>query len=320
MTVVPDWAILPQPDAVSAAAVRLDGLVNRTPVLTSSSLDELTGAALFFKCEHLQRTGAFKFRGARHAIATLPAAQHEVGVATHSSGNHGAALACAAMASGIRCIVVVPEDVSAVKLANIERYGGEIRLCEPTLEARESVLAGVVAETGAAFVHPYDNAAVIAGQGTATLELMEVAGSLDDIVTPVGGGGLLAGAALAADGHALVWGAEPVGADDAARSFRAGTRVTGHEPDTICDGLRTLLGELNFHIIGSRCAGIVTASDQQTLAALRLLWGILKQVVEPSAAVTLAAILASPERFRGRRVGVVLSGGNADINAIAGMD
>lgn len=310
------WLEPPTRATVVQAAERLAGKVTRTPVLTSTTLNSLTGAEVFFKCEHLQKTGAFKFRGASHAIATLPPARRRRGVATHSSGNHGAALACAARQAGIRCVVVVPRDASPVKLANIERYGGEIRLCEPTLEARETTLQAVVVETGATFVHPYDNAAVIAGQGTATLELMEEVGALDAVLTPVGGGGLLAGAALAVDGSADVFGAEPLGADDAARSLASGVRVMAHTPDTVCDGLRTLLGELNFDIIMRHCAGIETVSDHAAMEAMGQLWGILKQVVEPSGAVTLAALTAPGGRFMHRRVGIVLSGGNVDPAAL----
>ena len=318
MALPQQWLMSPTSRDVEEAARRLGGRVRRTPVLTSESLNTLTGAQLWFKCEHLQKTGAFKFRGATNAVVTLPADLARHGVATHSSGNHGAALACAARAAGIRAYIVVPEDVSATKLVNIERYGGQVRLCEANLAARESMLDAVVEETGATFVHPYDNAAVIAGQGTATLELIGEVGALDAVVTPVGGGGLLAGAVLAAPPGMEVHGAEPLGADDAARSFASGVRVTDHTPDTVCDGLRTLLGVLNFDIIAERCASIVTASDAESLEAMRLIWSILKQLVEPSAAVTLAAILKDRDRFAGRRVGVVLSGGNADPASFSG--
>ena len=313
------WLIPPTAQDIRQAAERLRGRVTDTPVLTSGTLDDLAGARLAFKCEQLQKTGAFKYRGASHALLTLPADRATRGVATHSSGNHGAALACAARSAGVPAFIVVPSNVSPAKLANIKRYGGVVRLCTPTLAAREITLNEVVAETGATFVHPYDNTAVIAGQGTATLELIERAGPLDAVVTPVGGGGLLAGAALAAGPGVEVYGAEPLGADDAARSFAAGSRVAEQTPETICDGLRTLLGELNFDVIARRCTAILTVSDAEVIEAMQLVWSILKQLIEPSAAVSLAAVLKERERFAGRRVGIVLSGGNADPAALAGL-
>jgi len=309
---LPDFADL------CSAADRIAGVVERTPVIRSDTLDALTGARLFFKCEHLQKTGAFKARGASNAVFGLADEEARRGVATHSSGNHGAALAWAARLRGIPAHVVVPANANRAKRANIERYGARIVLCEPTLAAREATLAAVLAETGANAVPPYDDARVIAGQGTAALELLEDTGSLDDLLTPVGGGGLLAGAAIAAharDTATRVYGAEPLGADDAARSLAAGERLPQTDPRTMADGLRTSLGDLNFAILSREVEGIITVTEAQIAAATRLLWEICKQLVEPSSAVVLAAVLAQPERFAGRRVGLVLSGGNVDLDA-----
>lgn len=308
----PDFA------AVRAAAARIAAVVERTPVLRSDTLDALTGARLYLKCEHLQKTGAFKARGASNAVFGLPDDDAKRGVATHSSGNHGAALAWAARLRGIPAHVVVPSNANRAKRANIARYGARIVLCEPTLAARESTLATVLAETGANAVPPYDDARVIAGQGTAALELIEDAGGLDDLLTPVGGGGLLAGAAIAAhglDAAIRVYGAEPLGADDAARSLAAGERLPQTDPRTMADGLRTSLGALNFALIRREVESVITVTESEIAAATRLLWEICKQLVEPSSAVVLAALLARPEAFRGRRVGVVLSGGNVDLDA-----
>lgn len=309
---LPDYADL------CAAAARIAGVVERTPVMRSDTLDALMGARLFLKCEHLQKTGAFKARGASNAVFGLADEEARRGVATHSSGNHGAALAWAARLRGIPAHVVVPANANRAKRANIERYGARIVLCEPTLAAREATLEAVLAETGANAVPPYDDARVIAGQGTAALELLEDTGRLDDILTPVGGGGLLAGTAIAArarDTATRVYGAEPLGADDAARSLAAGERLPQTDPRTMADGLRTSLGDLNFAILRREVEGIITVTEAQIAAATRLLWEICKQVVEPSSAVVLAAVLAQPERFAGRRVGLVLSGGNVDLDA-----
>ena len=309
---------LPDLAAIHAAAQRIAAVVERTPVIRSDTLDALSGARMLFKCEHLQKTGAFKARGASNAVFGLCPEEAARGVATHSSGNHGAALAWAARLRGIPAHVVVPSNANRAKRANIERYGARIVLCEPTLAARESTLAAVLAETGASAVPPYDDARVIAGQGTAALELVEDTGGLDDLVTPVGGGGLLAGAAIAAhglDAAIRVYGAEPLGADDAARSLAAGERLPQTDPRTMADGLRTSLGVLNFAVLQREVRGVITVTEAQIATATRLLWEICKQVVEPSSAVVLAAVLAQPERFAGRRVGLVLSGGNVDLES-----
>lgn len=312
---------LPAAAEVFAAAQRLTGKVHRTPILTSRALNAATGAEIFLKSEHLQKVGAFKARGAANAVLQLPEGTQRV--ATHSSGNHGAALAWAAAERGISCSVVMPENAPAAKRAAVAAYGADIVLCEPTLAAREGTLAEVVAETGAHVVPPFDDCRVIAGQGTVAQEIIgqcrELGFTPDLIVAPVGGGGLLAGVGLAVSALApeiKVLGAEPAGADDAQRSFRSGQRVTEQTPDTIADGLRTTLGIRNFSVIRNTVNDIVTVSDDDIRQALTLLWTRTKQLVEPSAAVSLAAVLAHPARFRGKKVALVLTGGNMDLATI----
>jgi len=313
---------LPGPADVLAAAARIAAHATVTPVLRSRELDALAGARLHFKAEHLQRGGAFKFRGACNAVWALDADTAQQGVVTHSSGNHGAALALAARSRGIPCHVVVPEAAVAAKLANIARHGATLWRCAPTQAAREAECARVQRDTGAVLVHPYADAQVIAGQGTATLELLRQAGTaLDVVVVPVGGGGLACGTLLAlqqaAPGCELVL-AEPAGAADTARSLDAGRRQVDFVPDTVCDGLRGALGEPNFALLHGN-ATVVTVDDDATVAAMRLLWQVLKQVLEPSSATVLAAVLAQPQRFAGRNVGLVLSGGNVDLDALPWM-
>ncbi len=299
---------------VHKAAKRIEGRVHRTPVLTSERLNEIAGSELFFKCENLQKAGAFKARGAVNAVFTLTDEQAAKGVATHSSGNHGAALARAAQLRGVPAYIVVPENAKAVKKAAIESYGGKVIECTATLKAREETLEKVCQETGAYFVHPYDQTEIIAGQGTATLELVDQVEGLDAIVTPVGGGGLLAGSALVAEQHQIdVYGAEPTGADDAYRSFKSGVRVTEHVPDTICDGLLTTVGERNFGVILHKVNDILLASDEEVVGAMELIWSRMKIVVEASSAVGLAVVLNHREVFKKKRVGVVLTGGNVDL-------
>jgi len=310
---------LPHAHDVLTAAARIAGHAVVTPVLRSRTLDALAGASLAFKAEHLQRSGAFKFRGACNAVWALPAAQAAAGVVTHSSGNHGAALALAARTRGIACHVVVPEGAVAAKLANIVRHGATLWRCAPTLQAREAMCAQVQAETGATLVHPYADAQVIAGQGTAALELIHAEGPFDAVVVPVGGGGLAAGTALAlaqVEPQASLVLAEPAGAADTARSLREGQRHTGLVPDTICDGLRGIVGAPNFELLRRAGAEVVVVEDAATVEAMRLAWQVLKQLIEPSSAIALAAVLAQPRRFAGQRVGLVVSGGNVDIDAL----
>jgi threonine dehydratase len=310
---------LPTFDDVLAAAARIAPHAHATPVLRSRALDALAGCELHFKAEPLQRTGAFKFRGACNAVWALDDASAARGVVTHSSGNHGAALALAARTRGIACHVVVPEGANAAKLANIARYGAQLHTCAATIDAREAAAARVQADTGATLIHPYTHPHVIAGQGTATLELLNAQGSLDVVVTPVGGGGLLSGSAIAAAATAPgchVLGAEPEGAADTAVSLAAGERRIDFVPDTVCDGLRGTLGEPNFALLRAHQVEVVTVRDSGTLAAMRLIWECLKLLVEPSSAIALAAVLQQRERFAGQRVGIVLSGGNVDIDAL----
>ena len=301
---------------VIAASERIAGRVHRTPVLTSQLLDQVTGAKVFFKAEHLQRVGAFKARGATNAVLNLDRDSARAGVATHSSGNHGAALAMAAAARGIAAHIVMPANAPAVKKEAVAAYGGLIVECEPTLAARQATLARVVAATGAVEIHPYNHPDIIAGQGTAALELLEQVEDLDVVVVPVGGGGLLAGTALAVKGSnplTEVLAVEPEGADDAFRSFGLGELQPQTNPQTIADGLRTGLGELNFSIIRKQVDTILTVPESRIVEAMRLQWSRMKQVVEPSGAVSFAGLLEHPERFRGRRVGVIISGGNLDL-------
>jgi threonine dehydratase len=310
---------LPTFDDVLAAAARIAPHAHATPVLRSRALDALAGCELHFKAEPLQRTGAFKFRGACNAVWALDDATAARGVVTHSSGNHGAALALAARTRGIACHVVVPEGANAAKIANIVRYGAHLHTCAATIDAREATAATVQAATGATLIHPYTHPHVIAGQGTAALELLNAQGPLDALVAPVGGGGLLSGTAIAATATAPgchVVGAEPEGAADTATSLAAGERRIDFVPDTVCDGLRGSLGEPNFELLRTHRVEVVTVPDHGTLEAMRLIWQCLKLLVEPSSAVALAAILQARDRFAGQRIGVVLSGGNVDLDAL----
>ena len=303
---------------VLAAAARIAPHVTVTPVLRSGSLDALAGAQLHFKCENLQRVGAFKFRGACNAVWSLDDATAARGVLTHSSGNHGAALALAARTRGIAAHVVVPDGAVPAKLAAIRAAGASLESCAPTMAAREAAAASLAARTGATLVHPFTDPAVIAGQGTAALELLRSTQGLDLLLVPVGGGGLVGGTAIAAAGASpstRVLGAEPEGAADAFESLRRGARVTDLVADTVCDGLRGIVGEVNLRLMRAHGVEVLLVSDAETLAAMRLLWERLKLLVEPSSATVLAAVLRYPERFAGRRVGIILSGGNVDLDA-----
>ncbi|MFQ5506062.1 MAG: pyridoxal-phosphate dependent enzyme [Planctomycetota bacterium] len=302
-------------DTIQEAARRIASHVHRTPVLTSRQLDERTGAQLFFKSENFQRSGAFKFRGASNAVLSLGEEEAARGVLTHSSGNHAGALALAARERGIPAHIVMPENAPAVKLAAVRGYGAEVRFCEPTLEAREREAAALQARTGACFVHPYDDERIVAGQGTAALELLQDVPELDWILAPVGGGGLLSGTALAAAGlspDTRVVGAEPAGADDARRSLEEGRIVPSIRPNTIADGLLTSLSPLTFGILRAHVHGIETVGDGSILEAMRLVWERMKLVIEPSAAVPLAVLLERKIDCASQRVGVILSGGNIE--------
>jgi threonine dehydratase len=304
---------------IEAARERIAGHVRRTPVLTSERLDADAGAHLFFKCEALQHVGAFKARGATNAVFALSDAEAARGVATHSSGNHAAAVARAAALRGVPAYIVMPEGSAAPKLAQVERLGGRITLCAPTQAAREETAARIVAETGAAFIHPYDNPFVMAGQGTAALELIEDAPDLDLVLAPIGGGGLISGVSTAVKAllpHARVIGVEPAGADDAARSFAAGRVIPTPRPDTIADGLRATLAASTFAHIQRGVDAVATVSEPAIVQAMRTLWEALKIVVEPSAAVPYAAIQAGEIDVRGLRMGIILTGGNVDLDRL----
>ncbi len=304
---------------VLEAAQRIAPHVHRTPVATCATLDRMAGARLLFKCENLQKAGAFKARGAANAVFALDEEIAGRGVCTHSSGNHAAALARAAALRGIPAHIVMPSTAPRVKVAAVEGYGGRITFCAPTLAARETTLEAVVAATGATFVHPYDEPLVVAGQGTCALELLEQAPGLDVVMTPVGGGGLASGTCITlaarAPGVRFI-GAEPAAADDARRSLELGRLLPSEDPVTVADGLRTALSPLTFGILQRHAEAILTASEDQIVAATRLIWERAKLVVEPSGAVPLAVVLTHRERFAGLTVGIVLSGGNVDLDRL----
>lgn len=303
---------------VEAAARRIAPFAHVTPVLRSRSLDAMTGCAIAFKCENFQRVGAFKFRGACNAVWALSDEAARRGVVTHSSGNHGAALALAAQTRGIAAHVVVPEGAVAAKVAAIRNYGATLHVCAPTLAAREETAAHIARETDATLVHPFTDPNVIAGQGTAALELLRETGELDALIAPIGGGGLIGGSAIAAKGiypQIQMFAAEPEGAADASESLRRGVRVTDIVPNTICDGLRATFGAINFALLRDYGVDVLPVSDAETIAAMRLIFERMKIVVEPSSAVVLAAILRHRDRFAGKRVGAILSGGNVDLDA-----
>jgi len=305
--------------AIRAAHDRIRPHITRTPVLTNARLSAECGGQLFFKCENLQKIGAFKARGATNAVFSLADVEAVRGVATHSSGNHAAALARAARRRGIPAHIVMPSNSAKPKIRMVEGYGGKITFCEPTQAAREAACARVLETTLATMIHPFEDERVMAGQGTATVEFLEDVPDLDFLLCPVGGGGLLSGTAVA--GRALrpqlkIIGTEPAGADDATRSFRAGERIPLVHADTIADGLRTTIGAPNFAIVRQNVDDIVTVSEVAIIAAMRLIWEAVKIIVEPSAAVPYAAILERRVDVAGRRVGIILSGGNVDLDAL----
>jgi threonine dehydratase len=306
-------------DRIRAAHERIRSFIRRTPVLTSERLNDASGASLFFKGENFQKIGAFKARGATNAVFSLDDAIAQRGVATHSSGNHGTALARAAKLRGIPAHIVMPSNSAKVKIRAVQSYGAQVVFCEPTEEARESTCAEVIKKTGATLVHSFENEDVIAGQGTAAMELLEEAADLGVLMCPVGGGGLLAGTAIAAKSmqpEIKVIAVEPANADDAAQSFRAGRRIVTEKKFTIADGLRTNVGEPNFAIIQRYVDDIVTVSEEAIVSAMRTIWETMKIIVEPSAAVPYAAILERVIDVNGRRVGIILTGGNVDLDAL----
>jgi threonine dehydratase len=309
----PTW---PNLNSIETASERIKDYIHRTPILTSSALDRLAGCQIYFKCENFQKVGAFKARGAANAVLKLSPDQKKNGVATHSSGNHAAALASAAAQAGIPAYIVMPANAPAIKKAAVKGYGGQIIECEPNLQAREKALAKVVEQTQATFIHPYHHLDVIEGQATCALEILSEQPDLHAIITPVGGGGLLAGTALTF--HYLspatkVYAGEPLGADDAFRSIKSGKLQPVGVPNTIADGLLTSLGEINFDIIQQHVEDIFTVSEEEIIYAMRLIYERMKIVIEASSAVPLAAVLAHKKVFENKKVGVVISGGNVDL-------
>jgi threonine dehydratase len=313
---VPDFA------DVLAAEARVAPYIHRTPVMTSRMLDAATGASLYFKCENLQKAGAFKVRGASNAVFGLNDRDAARGVCTHSSGNHALSLSYAAGRRGIPCHVVMPHSAPQAKKDAVRGYGGQITECEASTSAREAALAEVVARTGAEFVHPYNDPHVIAGQATCSKELLAQVEGLEAIIAPIGGGGMISGCCLTVAGVApgvQVLAAEPEQADDAARSFRAGHIIADDAPVTVADGLKVPLKDLTWHFVQRGVADVLTVPEAAIIEAMKLIWKRMKLVVEPSSAVPLAAILGNPERFRGRRVGVIVTGGNVDLDALPWM-
>lgn len=304
---------------VKEAAKRISPYAHITPVLTSSHFNEISGASLFFKSENFQKVGAFKFRGACNAVYLLTDNEVKKGVATHSSGNHGQAVALAAKLRGVTAHIVMPKNAPPVKISAVKEYGASVTLCEPTLASRESTLAEIVKKTGATFIHPYNNQNVIAGQGTAALELMEQVPDLDIIITPVGGGGLLSGTAIVAkhlQSSIKVIGAEPEIANDAFLSFKSGKLIKQDGTNTVADGLRTSLGELTFEVIKSKVDDIVTVSETSIIRDMRAVWERMNIIIEPSCSVPLSAVLDQKIDCKGKRVGIILTGGNVDLNKL----
>ena len=301
---------------VIEASKRLDGVVLRTPVVNSPKIDEMAGRRVFMKCENLQHVGAFKFRGATNAVKIL-GEDAEPGLCTHSSGNHGQAVALAARQRGVPAYIVMPKTAPKVKVNGVRSHGAEVILCEPNLEARVTTADSVLERTGAAFIHPFDNANVIAGQGTAAKEMIEECGNLDALLSPIGGGGLMSGTCISTRAllpNALLFGTEPEGADDAAKSLEMGEYVPQTSPDTICDGLLTSMGEITWPIIKSHVEEIIRVSDEEVLTAMTIIHEIFGMIVEPSGAISLAAVLK--DEFRAKEgigsIGIILCGGNID--------
>ena len=298
---------------------RIKPHIQRTPVRTSDYLDELTGAKLFFKCENFQTPGAFKVRGASNAVFGLDDEQAKKGVATHSSGNHASCLSYAAMLRGIPCNVVMPHTAPQAKKDTVRRYGGKITECEPSTTSREETFAKVQAETGGDFVHPYNDPRVIAGQGTCSKELIEQVDGLDYVVAPIGGGGMISGTCLTLSNLApetKIIAAEPEQADDAYRSFKAGHIIADDAPKTIADGLLVPLKDLTWHFVSNHVSDIYTASDPEIIEAMKVIWKHLRVVMEPSSAVPLATVLKNPDTFNGKRVGIIITGGNVDLDKL----
>tara|TARA_R110002095_G_scaffold11805_2_gene16294 strand:- start:16 stop:993 length:978 start_codon:yes stop_codon:yes gene_type:complete len=313
---------IPTYDDVLAAHARIKPYIHQTPVLTSRFLNDLTGAELFFKCENFQKAGAFKVRGACNAVFGLNQETAAIGVATHSSGNHALSLAYAAGQRGIPVTVVMPRTAPQAKKDAVIGYGGTLVECEPSTSSREAVFAEVVAVSGAEFVHPYNDPRVIAGQATCSKELLSQVEALDAVIAPIGGGGMISGTCLTVSTLApdiKIYAAEPLNADDAARSFRAGHIIADDAPETVADGLKVPLKALTWHFVSHHVSDIFTATEDEIVEAMKLIWKRMKIVVEPSSAVPLAVILKNPEVFRGKRVGVIITGGNVDLDSLPWM-
>jgi threonine dehydratase len=309
-------------DDVREAHERIRDKINRTPVMTSETLDAQAGGKLFFKCENFQKIGAFKARGATNAIFCLSDEEARRGVVTHSSGNHAAAVARAAKLRGVPAYIVMPHNVPRAKQDSVRRHGAKIEFCAPNIQAREAGAARIMAETGAQLVHPFNDWRVMAGQGTATLELLEERPELDLLLCPIGGGGLLSGTVIAAKGvkpGIRVIGVEPAGADDAYRSFKSGAIVPMTHPETIADGLRGTLGDKTFDVISHNVDDVVTVSETGIVRAMRSIWEVLKIIVEPSAAVSYAAVVERKVDVAGKRVGLIVTGGNLDLDSLPWM-
>jgi len=307
----------PSSQEIRDAHTRILPHIHRTPLISNQSINKLVDAELFFKCENMQKVGAFKARGATNAVLSLSKKLQAKGVATHSSGNHAQALSWAASLVGAEAHIVMPSNSNRVKIEAVKGYGGKITFCKPTLSSREATLEKVVGKTGATEIHPYDNLHIIAGQATATIEMLETAGALDMVMAPVGGGGLLSGTALACHYFApttKVVAAEPEQADDAFRSFTQRKFIPSVNPITIADGLRTSLGKITFPIILNYVTRIFTVKEETIITAMRLIWERMKILIEPSAAVPLAVFLEGHDELKGRRIGIILSGGNADLD------
>lgn len=314
-----DKSRFPDKNTLAEAFERLRPYVHRTPVLRSSTFDGLTGGALFFKCENFQKGGAFKFRGAVNSVFSLTGEQASRGVATHSSGNHAQAVALAAGMRGIPAFIVMPENAPQVKVRAVRGYGAELVFCPPTLKDREESLRRVVEEKGAEFIHPSNDLRVIAGQGTATMELLDEVDDLDMVLAPVGGGGLLSGTALAVKYFGKgqeVTGCEPAAADDAYRSFKGGELVFPEHPQTIADGLKTALGSNTYPIIRENVTDIVLVEEEEIIEAMKLVWERMKIVIEPSSAVPVAAVLKGKVDVKNKKAGIIISGGNVDLDSL----
>jgi len=308
-------------DDIRAAAGRIKGVGHRTPILTSQTLDEMAGRKLFFKCENFQKVGAFKLRGGWNAVSMLSDEEAAKGICTHSSGNHAQAVAFSAMKRGIASYIVMPNNVPDVKLDAVKGYGANIILCEPTLEARETTLDEITKKTGAQVVHPFNNPNVIAGQGTAALEMIEDLGTLDAVIAPIGGGGLMSGTCITTRSllpGTKLFGAEPAGADDAYRSLKEGKIIPQTDPDTICDGLLTSLGEYTWNILKDHLEAIYTVTDDEVINAMRLVWERMKIIIEPSSATAVAVALKSEfKALEGlEKVGIILTGGNVELSKL----